>query len=45
MEKLGKVNSVKLTKSDLDAAADYVGSRRFKKLKKNTTQITHSLYK
>lgn len=45
MEKLGKVNSVKLTKSDLDAVSDYISSRKFKKLKKNTTQIAHSLYK
>lgn len=42
MEKLGKVNSVKLTKADLDAAADYVNSRRFKKRKKNTSQIVHN---
>jgi hypothetical protein len=34
MEKLGKVNSVKLTKQDLEAASAYVGSREFKKRKK-----------
>ena len=42
MEKLGKVNSVKLTKSDLDAASDYVGSRRFNKKKRDTQSIAHS---
>lgn len=41
MEKLGKVNSVKLTKKDLDSASDYVGSRKFNKKKKDTTHIMH----
>ena len=42
MKKLGKVNSVKLTKEDLDAASDYVGSKEFNKKKKNVSSITHS---
>jgi hypothetical protein len=42
MEKLGKVKSVKLTKDDLEAAADYVYSREFKEKKKNTSQMAHS---
>lgn len=43
MEKLGKVKSVKLTKDDLEAAADYVGSRDFRRRKKDTGAIAHSL--
>lgn len=42
MKKLGKVNSVKLTKSDLEAAADYVNSRQFRTNKKLTSHIAHS---
>lgn len=42
MKKLGKVNSVKLTKKDLDSISDYVGSRKFNKKKKDTTHITHN---
>lgn len=42
MEKLGQVSSVRLTKSDLDAAADYVGSKDFKKKKKDTSSVAHS---
>ncbi len=42
MEKLGKVNSVKLTKDDLDAAWRYTNSRNFKKSKKDMSHITHS---
>lgn len=41
MEKLGKVNSVKLTKKDLDSASDYVGSRKFKKRKKKKRHIEY----
>lgn len=42
MKKLDKVDSVKLTKDDLDAAYRYVNSREFKKSKRNTSDITHS---
>lgn len=41
MEKLGKVNSVKLTKKDLDSISDYVGSRKFNKNKKDLSNIVH----
>lgn len=43
MEKLGKVSSVKLTKSDLDAVSDYVGSKEFKRNKKDTSSMAHSI--
>ena len=42
MEKLGNVNSVKLTKDDLDAAWKYANSREFKKGKKDTSYIAQS---
>ncbi len=42
MKKLGGSESVKLTKSDLEAAAKYVGSRSFKKNKKQSADIAHS---
>lgn len=42
MEKLGKVRSVKLTKSDLEAAADYTSTKDFKTKKKDTRFIAHS---
>lgn len=42
MEKLGDVKSVKLTKADLDAAANYVGSREFNAKKKDTSSMAHS---
>ena len=42
MSKLGKVNSVKLTKEDLEAAADYVGSKEFNRKKKDASSIAHS---
>ena len=41
MEKLGKVNSVKLTKEDLDSASSYVGNKRFNKKKKDTSHFAH----
>lgn len=41
MEKLGRVNSVKLTKSDLDAASDYVSSKEFRSRKKDTSSMAH----
>lgn len=41
MEKLGKVNSVKLTKKDLESISDYVGSRKFNKNKKDLSNIVH----
>ena len=43
MEKLGKVESVKLTKKDLDAMYEYVGSKEFKKKNKDASQIVHSI--
>ena len=45
MEKLGKVNSVGLTKQDLDAVSDYVGSKEFRKKKKDMTSVAHSYEK
>ena len=41
MEKLGKVNSVELTKEDLESAFEYVGSKEFKKKKKDVSSIVH----
>ena len=41
MEKLGKVNSVKLTKEDLDSASSYVGNKKFNKKKKDTSHFAH----
>ena len=41
MDKLGKANSVKLTKQDLESASDYVFSRGFKAKKKDTRGIAH----
>ena len=43
MEKLGKVNSVKLTKDDLDAAFKYSNSKDFNKNRKDTSSIAHSV--
>lgn len=43
MKKLGTVKSVKLTKEDLDAAAKYVGSKEFNRLKKDASSIVHSV--
>lgn len=45
MRKLGKVNSVKLTKSDLDAASDYVGSKDFRKKKRDVSSVAHTQIK
>lgn len=42
MKKLDKVNSVKLTKADLDAAWRYANSRKFKKNKKDLSYIAQS---
>lgn len=42
MKKLDKVNSVKLTKDDLDAAYRYTNSKEFKNIKKDLNNITHS---
>lgn len=43
MEKLGSVKSVKLTKDDLDAVWKYTNTKEFKRKKKDTTYITHSI--
>ena len=43
MEKLGSVKSVKLTKDDLDAVWKYTNTKEFKRKKKDTTSITHSI--
>lgn len=43
MEKLGNVKSVKLTKDDLDAVQKYTNTKEFKRKKKDTTSITHSI--
>ena len=43
MEKLGEVNSVKLSKSDLEAAFKYVGSKEFNAKKKDTSSIAHTI--
>ena len=42
MKKLNKVNSVRLTKDDLDAAWRYTNSRKFKKNKKDLSYIAKS---
>lgn len=42
-EKLGKVNSVQLTKDDLDAAFKYSNSKDFNKNRKDTSSIAHSV--
>lgn len=39
MEKLGEVKSVKLTKGDLDAAAEYANSKEFRNKKKDASGI------
>lgn len=41
MKKLGKVNSVKLTKDDLEAAWNYTNSKEFKTKKKDVSSIAH----
>lgn len=41
MKKLGKVNSVKLTKDDLESAFAYTNSKEFKRLKKDSSRIAH----
>ena len=41
MKKLGKVNSVKLTKDDLDSVSSYVGSKKFNKKKKDMSHLAH----
>ena len=43
MEKLGNVKSVKLTKDDLDAVWKYTKTKEFKRKKKDTTSIAHSI--
>lgn len=43
MEKLGSVKSVKLTKDDLDAVWKYTNTKEFKRKKKDTKYITHSI--
>lgn len=40
--KLGKVTSIKLTKNDLNLAADYVNSKEFKDRKKDVSGMAHS---
>lgn len=42
MKKLDKVNSVRLTKDDLESASDYVVSKKYRVDKRDTRSVAHS---